>query len=236
MTKLIFSLREGLYHNKGAYTTYSNVKFWKQKCTMAKTHHMLYNTGTMKKTKNNIVRIVVIFTLLFLIFGFIGAVLFVNRYYPVEHVDIINKYSEEFDVDRTLVFALINAESRFNARAVSRAGASGLMQIMEDTAYWLAPMAGLSDFSYDQILNPDINIRLGTYYLSMLLGQFESTEAALSAYNAGQGNVRKWLENPEYSSDGVTLDFIPFPETRNYVARVVDYIKMYDFILKLLGY
>ncbi|MCL2628003.1 MAG: lytic transglycosylase domain-containing protein [Oscillospiraceae bacterium] len=190
----------------------------------------------MKKTKNNIVRIVVIFTLLFLIFGFIGAVLFVNRYYPVEHVDIINKYSEEFDVDRTLVFALINAESRFNARAVSRAGASGLMQIMEDTAYWLAPMAGLSDFSYDQILNPDINIRLGTYYLSMLLGQFESTEAALSAYNAGQGNVRKWLENPEYSSDGVTLDFIPFPETRNYVARVVDYIKMYDFILKLLGY
>jgi len=186
----------------------------------------------MKKPKNITLRIIIICILLLAIVGSLGVVLIVNRYYPVRHVEIINKYSQEFDLDRSLIFAVINAESRFNERAQSRAGASGLMQIMEDTAYWLAPMADISDFNYDRIFEPDINIRLGTFYLNMLIRQFGSVEVALCAYNAGPGNVRSWLENPEYSSDGETLDFIPFAETRNYVNRVMEYKKMYDFILR----
>ncbi|MCL2103190.1 MAG: lytic transglycosylase domain-containing protein, partial [Syntrophorhabdaceae bacterium] len=131
-----------------------------------------------------------------------------------------------------LVCALIRAESRFKADAVSRAGASGLMQIMEDTAYWLAPRAGLDDFDYAQILDPETNIRLGTYYLSILIEHFGDIEVALCAYNAGRGNVASWLDNPEYSSDGKTLDAIPYAETREYVQKVMDNEKIYGFLLR----
>ena len=165
----------------------------------------------------------------------IGIAVLVNHYYPVRHSEIIYRYAEEFDLEPELVFAVIHAESRFNENAVSRVGASGLMQIMEDTAYWIAPMAGLDDFSYDQILNPEINIRLGTFYLSMLYGRYGNIDVALSAYNAGSGNVGNWLDNPEYSSDGETLDYIPFPETRKYVERVADNIRIYSVLLKLSG-
>jgi len=184
------------------------------------------------KKKNKTVRIIIICILLLAIIGAIGAVVYINRYYPVHHVEIIYKYADEYGLDRSFVFAVINAESRFNENAVSRAGASGLMQIMEDTAYWLAPQAGLADFSYDDIFDPDVNIRLGTFYLSMLIRWFGSAELALCAYNAGPGHVWVWLENPEYSSDGETLDFIPFAETRNYVTRVLEYQRVYEFILR----
>lgn len=186
----------------------------------------------MKKNKNQTLRIIIIVILLLAIFISIGVVAFVNRYYPVRHVEIIYKHADEFEVDRSLVFAVINAESRFRERAQSAAGARGLMQIMEGTANWIAPMAGLNDFDYEQIFDPDINIRLGVYYLSMLMRWYGSAEVALCAYNAGPGNVDKWLENPEYSSDGKTLDFIPFAETRAYVSRVMDYQRMYELILR----
>jgi len=186
----------------------------------------------MKKQKNKKLRIFIICLLLMAVIGAIGAVVFVNRYYPVQHIEIIYKNADEFNLDRSLIFAVINAESRFNENAVSRAGASGLMQIMEDTAYWLAPQAGLDDFNYNRIFDPDINIRLGAYYLSMLIRWFDSVDLALCAYNAGPGNVWAWLENPEYSSNGETLDHIPFAETRAYVTRVLEYQRMYEFLLR----
>ena len=162
------------------------------------------------------------------------AAILVNRYYPVRHIETIYKYAEEFDLEPELVFAVIHAESRFNEDAVSRAGASGLMQIMEDTAYWLAPQAGMDDFKYSQVFDPEINIRLGTFYLSMLYRRFGDMNVALSAYNAGSGNVGRWLENPEYSNDGKTLDHIPFPETRKYVERVDTNQRIYAVILRFV--
>ena len=162
----------------------------------------------------------------------VGVVVFTNRYYPLRHVDIIRRHAAEFNLEPELVCAVIHAESRFRENAVSRAGASGLMQIMEDTANWIAPSSGLDDFDYGQILDPEINIRLGSYYLSSLLAQFGNLEAALSAYNAGRGNVDRWLGNPEYSSDGKTLDRIPFAETSEYVRRVLDNQRIYAFLLR----
>ena len=167
-----------------------------------------------------------------LIAGCIAILL--NRYYPVRHIETIYKYAEEFDLEPELVFAVIHAESRFNENAVSRVGASGLMQIMEETAYWLAPQAGIDDFKYSQILDPEINIRLGTFYLSMLYRRYGDMDVALSAYNAGSGNVGRWLTNPEYSRDGKTLDYIPFPETRNYVERVETNQRIYSIILRFV--
>ena len=183
-----------------------------------------------KKTSSKAIAVIVAI-LVIVIIGAVGTVMFVNRYYPLNYADIIEKFSEEYGLQPELVCALIHAESRFRADAVSRAGASGLMQIMEDTAYWLAPRAGLDDFDYGQILDPEVNIHLGTYYLSILIERFDDIEAALCAYNAGRGNVTNWLGNPEYSSDGKTLDYIPYAETREYVQKVMKTQKIYAFLL-----
>jgi len=165
----------------------------------------------------------------------IGTVFVIQRYYPVRHIEIIHRYAEEFDLEPELIFAVIHAESRFNDNAVSRVGASGLMQIMEETAYWIAPMAGLYDFNYNQIFDPEINVRLGSFYLSMLIRRYGDIEVALSAYNAGSGNVERWLNNPDYSLDGETLDHIPFPETKNYVIRVANNQRIYTVILRFIN-
>ena len=187
-----------------------------------------------KKNKKRQRKTAVVFAILLaaVIIAAAGAVMFADRYYPLRHVDIINRYAEEFDLDPQLVCAVIHAESRFRVGVVSRAGASGLMQIMEETAYWIAPRAGLDDFSYDQILDPEINIRLGTYYLSTLKAYFGDLEVALAAYNAGRGRVGDWLNDSRYSSDGETLDQIPYAETREYVKRVISNQRIYEFLLR----
>ncbi|MDR2599514.1 MAG: lytic transglycosylase domain-containing protein, partial [Oscillospiraceae bacterium] len=158
----------------------------------------------------------------------------INHYYPMSYSDIIFENAREFDLEPELIFAVIHAESRFRANARSPVGASGLMQIMEDTANWIAPMAGIDDFNYsEQIMDPEINIRLGSFYLRMMLNRFEDLTVALSAYNAGSGNVGNWLNNPEYSSDGVTLDYIPFAETRNYIEKVERNMDIYRTLLNI---
>ena len=78
------------------------------------------------------------------------------------------------------------------------------------------------------IYDPDTNIRYGVWYLSYLYGRFDSWDNAFAAYNAGPGNVSKWLKDSEYSSDGETLSYIPFKETRNYVVKVNRAIEVYD--------
>jgi len=174
---------------------------------------------------------ILFFVFIFLIMAVIGGVALVNRYYPLHYVDIVNEHAAAFDLDPVLIFAVIHAESRFNSNAVSRVGASGLMQIMESTAYWIAPRAGLTDFNYErQIFDPSINILLGTYYLRMLVETFGDVDVALAAYNAGRGNVGNWLRNAEFSSDGMTLDYIPFAETRNYVNRVANNQRIYAIL------
>jgi len=156
----------------------------------------------------------------------------VMHYYPVRHVGIINRYAEQHGLEPELVFAVIHAESRFNTNSVSVSGASGLMQIMESTAYWLAPQIGMYGFSYGQIFDPEINIRLGTYYLSTLIARYGNVDVALAAYNAGGGNVDSWLADYQYSLDGQTLHHIPFPETRYYVRRVAENKERYTMILR----
>ena len=186
----------------------------------------------MRKKRSIALKILLCAFVLFVI-AIIGVIFLVNRYYPLRYVDLVNEHAEMFDLEPELVFAVIHAESRFNSSAVSRAGASGLMQIMESTAYWLAPQTGLDDFNYeDQIFDPAVNIRLGTFYLNMLIDRFGDVDVALAAYNAGSGRVRGWLGDPEFSEDGLTLDHIPFPETRNYIERVASNRRIYAIILR----
>ena len=151
--------------------------------------------------------------------------------YPLRYLDIIMKNTAVYSIDPALICAIIHAESKFAEKAISHKGASGLMQLTESTADWIAGQMDLPDYNYEKIFEPSVNISIGCKYLSWLLERYDNIDSAVAAYNAGSGNVDKWLRNPNYSSDGSRLDDIPFKETRDYVKRVQANKLIYDLIL-----
>lgn len=146
--------------------------------------------------------------------------------YPLEYENEIVKYSQEFGLDKHLVMGIISAESGFDESAVSSKNAVGLMQIKEETAQWCVERLDIKE-DVTNLADADANIHIGCAYLDYLVGLFENEETAVAAYNAGLGNVRKWLENAEYSEDGKILSKIPFVETEKYVDRVFSRKKTY---------
>jgi soluble lytic murein transglycosylase len=154
--------------------------------------------------------------------------------FPIHYFSSISAHANTNGIDRSWILAVIMAESSFRPEAESPRGARGLMQLMPATATWLAGLKGMQDFKPEDVWKPDVNIALGSYYLKYLLNIFnDDMTLALAAYNAGQGNVRSWLDNPEYSADGKTLDVIPFPETHRYINRVQVNQRVYAFRLWL---
>lgn len=146
-----------------------------------------------------------------------------QRFYPLSYYEIVAEESEKNDLDPALVYGVIRAESGFDPNAVSRAEARGLMQMTPKTFEWVQTMIpGSEELTTDDLFDPKVNIQFGCELLSLLLSHYENESTAICAYNAGIGNVDSWLENPEYSSDGVTLDKIPIGETREYLKRVTE--------------
>ena len=136
---------------------------------------------------------------------------------PLRHEDIIRQQSADKGIDASLIAAVIYAESRFDADAESSAGALGLMQITPATAREIARKSGGVAFEEGDLGTPQINIAYGSYYLKWLLGHYGGNETlAVAAYNAGTGNVDKWVAR----DPGMKPSEIPFPETRAYVDRV----------------
>ncbi len=152
--------------------------------------------------------------------------------YPLEYSDIVEKYSEQYDLDPYLVLAVINVESRFRHDAVSHKNARGLMQITVKTGEWIAGELRIDDYSVDKLFDPEINIMIGCWYLSALYQQFGDLDLMLAAYNAGSGNVSQWLRNGKYSPDGKRLDNIPFKETEQYLVKVKNTQDMYKRLYK----
>lgn len=186
----------------------------------------------MTKPKPRILRLVlmVLVLLLLLVLAFDK----IERYlYPLEYSDIVNEMAEEYDLDPSFVFAVIHTESKFDANAQSSAQAKGLMQITDDTYRWALRRAGEQEGDSEDLFVPEINIRYGCYILTLLAEQFEDTETVLAAYNAGQGRVQEWLENPAYSNDGKTLEKIPYEETAEYVRRVLTAQKRYQRLYQI---
>jgi peptidoglycan lytic transglycosylase len=151
--------------------------------------------------------------------------------FPLEYWDSIRKHSALHDLDPYLVAALIAQESTFDPGIKSVANAWGLMQLVPSTGRRLARSVGLRGFSTASLTNPEINIRLGTLYFSQLVAQFGGTYYALASYNAGGNRVIRWkAERPGFDEDEF-IDDIPFPETQNYVKRVLgtaeDYRRLY---------
>ncbi len=167
-------------------------------------------------------KLFVFILILVLIGSFIKSFYFSARY-PISYEDTIKKYSEEYGLDPFLVAAMICIESGYDKDAISSAGARGLMQIMPETAEWASNKMGLEDFNIDKLFIPEINIKIGTWYLNTLFKEFDNNiELVLAAYNGGIGNVTKWLGDINYSNDGKTLEHIPFKETREYVEKVLN--------------
>lgn len=147
-------------------------------------------------------------------------VYFLRLYYPVKYTEEIDEHAKERGVDPNLVRALILQESYYNPKAKSQVGATGLMQLMPPTAREHAGKMGIP-FALSRLENPDVNIRLGTFHIKMLLDMFRgNTYFAVASYNAGQGNVMKWRRAAPGKPVDEFLESIPFSETRNYVKRV----------------
>ena len=179
-----------------------------------------------------------VLTVLLCVFWLFFAVLGLYNYmerahlYPLKYKDLVFEYSELYNLDKALIFSVIKVESGFNDNAESKAGALGLMQITPKTAEYIASLQGVSEYD---IKDTRTNIRFGCFYLNYLLKRFKNCETALVAYNAGEGNVSLWLNNPEYSENKITLKFIPFPESREYIKKInqtfTKYKKLYGNIL-----
>jgi soluble lytic murein transglycosylase len=148
--------------------------------------------------------------------------------YPLDYKAIVRAHAHNYRLQPALLAAVIYQESKFNADAKSSSGAIGLMQLQPATAEGIALHTGGSKFRVDDLYDPEINIRYGSWYLRHLLDKYGSERTALAAYNAGQHNVDEWRK------EGVGIQF---GETRHYVARVEDLKKIYRHAYaKDLGY
>ena len=177
------------------------------------------------------------FLLLVVVAAAVGAVVYFSPiykevqkkiFYPTKYGDIVEQEAEKNDLDPNLVYAIIKTESGFDPMALSHAGAKGLMQLTDETFGWMIDVTGSTEeYSAEDLYDPQINIKFGCVLLKRLMLYYENSDTALCAYNAGIGNVSGWLEDTEYSADGITLTKIPFPETENYIKKVNSALKMY---------
>ena len=177
-------------------------------------------------------KIFIVLTLIAIIFFVLVKVvnvqdIIMRALYPKLYQTEVSKYANEYNMDENLIYAIIKAESNFDENAVSRSNAVGLMQLMYDTAVDIAKILDI-EIDKEKLLQPDININLGTKYMSMLMQKYQNLEVALAAYNAGSGNVDNWIANGTIKSNGSDIENIPFNETNNYVRKILRDYKIYS--------
>ena len=177
------------------------------------------------------------FLLLVLTFPF-----WIGIFYPMPHPMLVDFYSRETEIDPYLIYALIRQESRYQPAAESSAGAQGLMQLLPETANWLAEKRGMEKepLTETQLKDPAINIHFGCLYLAWLKEEFNGQlPLMLAAYNAGHGQVQQWMAEGVWDGTRETLDAIPFEETKSYVRGVLtnyDAYQKIDRLRRLIGW
>lgn len=152
--------------------------------------------------------------------------------YPFPYFELISKWSKERQLNPFLVVSLIRQESRFQEKIKSVANATGLMQVLPSTAKWIAPQINV-DYSTTDLTDPNDNIMYGTWYLDSTHKQYQNNSLlAIASYNAGPGNVSKWLKTLPKDDPDDFVEAIPFPETKNYVRQVLgnywNYLRIYN--------
>lgn len=159
--------------------------------------------------------------------------LIMSLIYPLGYKEYINEYALEYEVDPFLIAAVINVESKYNKNAISSKDAKGLMQIGPKTGEWISEILDIDSYNENLLFDPKINIMFGSWYLNQLKKDFNNDlDLVLAAYNAGSGNVTKWLGDKSYSEDGDSLDYIPFKETEDYLKRVNLNYKIYKLLYR----
>jgi soluble lytic murein transglycosylase len=150
--------------------------------------------------------------------------------YPVPYQDVFRDYAKTHGVDEAWVLGLVRQESRFNTEARSSAGAAGLMQVMPGTARYVASRIGLRNYRA-KVNEVETNITLGTGYLKLVLEQLGNPVLASAAYNAGPSRARRWRDDKPLEG-AIYVETIPFPETRDYVKKVMSNAVYYSAVLE----
>ncbi|MFS1511843.1 lytic transglycosylase domain-containing protein [Chengkuizengella sp. SCS-71B] len=191
----------------------------------------------------NIIRKKRYFLILFLLFI---AILFFNAnwlgklIYPIKYKEEIQVASNDYNIDPLFVAAIIRVESNFKSDLVSSKNAMGIMQIMPETADWIIQMARSPNLRKDKILDVRVNIQMGVWYLNALYVEFrpyindkpirDQIALLCAAYNAGPGNVKRWLDEQKWDGSLKNIEQIPFGETRHYITRTLYYYEKYKKI------
>lgn len=154
------------------------------------------------------------------------------KLYPKKYEEYVYKYSEELDIDPMLTFAIIKTESNFKEDAVSASGAIGLMQLMENTAKEQAKKLNI-EYTKESLYTVETNLKIGLNYFNTLLDYYNQNYIlAFTAYNAGLGNVQKWISDKTIKADGSDIENIPFKETNMYVRKIIKNYEMYKRLYK----
>ncbi|MBE6754374.1 MAG: lytic transglycosylase domain-containing protein [Ruminococcaceae bacterium] len=180
-----------------------------------------------KKRGSVITAVLVIAALL--LCGILGVSTATRVLYPLRYSTFVEQSCAEFGVPETLVYAIIHTESGFDTNARSELGALGLMQIMPETFRWLQRKLPTEiELAEDELFKPEINIRYGVYYLSMLRDMFGDDTLTVAAYHAGQGRVRTWLQEEKIPAVGCLAEDIPSAATGHYVRKVTRARQVYE--------
>ncbi|MGN0707385.1 MAG: lytic transglycosylase domain-containing protein [Faecalibacterium sp.] len=142
--------------------------------------------------------------------------------YPCKYSSFVQVWSTVYELDPLLVYSVIRTESGFDPYATSSVDARGLMQMTEETFFWLrGKIAAEEHLTFDDLYNPAVSIRFGCYYLNMCLARYGGdVDTAAAAYHSGWGTVDALLTNPAYSSDGITLKSFPYSQMNHYVEKI----------------
>ena len=177
----------------------------------------------MKRKTGLLIALIIIGSFVLAVCADIGIIFIGKQIYPLKYENYVEKYAAEYNVPSSVVYGVIKVESDFDPDAVSSVGAIGLMQMLPDTFSWLSSSEHLDEnLPITSLYDPETSIKYGVYYLKYLHEKFQNWDAAIAAYNGGEGNVAEWLENPQYCDKDGNLNTkkIPFPETRNYSHKV----------------
>ena len=176
---------------------------------------------------NKVIKIIAILAIL--IFAvYWGKTIILRMLYKTDYRQYVEKYAEKYGVEKELLYAVIKVESKFDPNAISKSKAKGLMQIMDSTAVEIANK--IDELIVDETLfDPEKNIMIGTKYYSELLELYNGNMLlALTAYNAGIGNVKEWIDNGIIKADGSDIENIPYKETNMYVRKIIRNYKIYQ--------
>ena len=150
--------------------------------------------------------------------------------YPLKYQETVDQYAAEYQMDPFVIYSVIRTESGFDESAESNVGARGLMQITEETFAWIKlKIAPEEPLTFDDLWDPQVNIRFGSYYLDCCLERYAGDlSTASAAYHSGWGTVDELLSQPEYAASEDTLAEFPYPQMARYVEKVTHAYESYQ--------